>query len=388
MKKNIVITILIFLFVLTVFLVIATVGYNGDTANQTGKGESNVNKEPEITSRPEDIPFINAALRSYFLLKDGEELTDEMLSEVKSISISPAIYGVNREGYYLLDVYINGDKEYGGVLERRIEKARLDVIFDSVRNDPSVPQLVMKRFDAFYSLKDPGSEILTTVIQQMLEQYPESAHTPLYVLAKDLKFSEASELVDYFYKYTNFFEMKFFKIGEAIDGELLSCYTNLETVTTFGIEIENPPEGVEVKVDKYRNVTYINSIEVFGKYDLIERIEIQNSHDSYVLTYDPLAVNGETEGYESSTLMSIIDQCVRPFYDNCIITDDLQKYKLDKASEPAKYTLVLKNGVEYTVLVSGDGNFRMFEGDDRVYPCNGRDGNLLKRSLESLKKTQ
>lgn len=349
-----------------------------DSGESEGKGEGG-NTE-KITSKPEDIPFINAALRSYFLLKDGEELTDEMLSEVKSISISQATYTHQKEGYYLLDVYINGDNRYGGAVELIVEKSRHEAVLEQLIREEA-PQIAKKRFDAYYLLKDPSNETLDHVKQQILEEYPISATTPLYVLTTDIKEREIDELASFMAQYTDFFDDKYIKTDEKLDGSLLSCYPNLEEIFVQGVKLENAPDGVRVLRSEIDTALFNQTDK-----DSVEKINVTNEYGSYVLRYDYTdklyTVNGKSDGYDQKLLADIFVSCIQRVGKWVAVADDPAEYKLDAASAPVRYTVTRNDGAEYTLRVNQAGGYRMFDGDSLVYTF---DSSQLLRSVEELR---
>lgn len=385
-KAGKIITIISVLFIVALIAVGAFVVLSGnapDGDGQGGNGDGSVDggNTVTVTSKPEDIPAVNAALRSYFLLKDGEELTEDMLAEVKSISISQAPYTYQKEGYYILDVYINGDKNYGGAVERRIEKFRFEAILEQL-NKEEVPQLVKRRFEAFFILKDPEESGITEYIkQQILAEYPETAQTPIYLLTTDIKQREINELAEHFATYTNAFDDKYVKADEKIDGSLLSCYPNLKDLFVQGIKLENAPDGVEVLRSEIDTALFNQTDR-----DSVEKITVTNEHGSYVLRYDYTdklyTVNGKSDGYDQELLCIIFDSCINGFVDWEAVMSDPSEYKLDAASAPVRYTVTRNDGAEYALLVNRVGEYRMFEGDCLVYTF---DSSQLLRSVEELK---
>ena len=70
------------------------------------------------------IYAVDSAIRSYYGLKEDQPLTVQMLEGVYSLRISLTSYTYEREGYTLVDVTVNGNEQYGGVLENCMTEDR------------------------------------------------------------------------------------------------------------------------------------------------------------------------------------------------------------------------------------------------------------------------
>ena len=65
--------------------------------------------------------------------------------------------------------------------------------------------LIPKKMEAFYALRDPNDESLSNSSKQyILEQYPESAITPIYVFVPDAKPKEINEWSRIFFEYARY----------------------------------------------------------------------------------------------------------------------------------------------------------------------------------------
>ncbi len=78
----------------------------------------------------------------------------------------------------------------------RFEEMILGVIRPKVESKDA-PQIVQKRFEAFYMLQDPSSTAVESIKQDMIDKYPLCETTPLYVLTEDIKTREIAELEEF-----------------------------------------------------------------------------------------------------------------------------------------------------------------------------------------------
>jgi len=230
-------------------------------------------------------------------------------------------------------------------------------------------------------LKDPSNETLDHVKQQIIEQYPISATTPIYVLTTDIKEREIDELASFMAQYTDFFDNKYVKTDAKIDGALLSCYPNLEKIFVQGVKLENAPDGVRVLRSEIDTALFNQTDK-----DSVEKINVTNEYGSYVLRYDYTdklyTVNGKSDGYDQELLAVIFSSCIQSVGKWVAVADDPAEYKLDAASAPVRYTVIRNDGAEYTLLVNQVGEYRMFDGDCLVYTF---DSSQLLRSVEELR---
>ena len=101
--------------------------------------------------------------------------------------------------------YTLGRQEANYLVPKMISKARYEkVILGPVMaayESGAAGEMVKRKFDAFFILKDPANEPVEAVKQQMLKEYPQSKETPLYVLAGDIQTREITELEEYIKTY-------------------------------------------------------------------------------------------------------------------------------------------------------------------------------------------
>lgn len=313
------------------------------------------------------LPPLREALVAHFCLSSEDELTSEMLAEVTEIDISPATHKTSKEGYTLFDVYINGDKNYGGALEKRMIKPRYEAMFKQVTEHRDVTNFEKNCFYRFYMEKDLSATALDILKEEMLRDYPETADHSIYVLSQDIVAREANDLVHIIEKYTDYFDSKFIKNGHVIDGSVFSLFPNLAKAKLVGIEADSvPAEANVLLIFPYAR----------AKHDDISKIEITNAYGSYTLTYNKdselYCIDGESAGYDTELLSHIYNIFVTVMSDGTLdyTPSEITQAEIEnmKNGIAAKCTVTLTNGDVHSVLIASNGKW-MIHKDNIVYPC-------------------
>ena len=177
--------------------------YTGEIACYDKKSEQILFSNPyDVSTCDNKSDAIKHQLMSQIVLKysDTTGNTKTMYSYVEAaingqINVKYIKNGIRIE-------YTLGRQEANYLVPRMITKERFEkMILNVINENPDTPQLVKKRFDAFFMPKDPESETLTTVIDQMYEQYPITKKFPIYVLTTDIKTREIAELEEFIKTY-------------------------------------------------------------------------------------------------------------------------------------------------------------------------------------------
>ena len=375
------------------------VGCLNDSPNDDNDDDDDTNtteneQEYSLDALRENYPPIYEALISYFRIDEGE-VTEEMLAKVESINIESTPYSYEKDGYTLYDVCINGDRNYGGILEQRMTVDRYETMMQQLK-DNNASQFILTRFLAFYNEKNCEKAKTEEAKQEMLRDYPECVEGPLYVLSTDIKHREEDELVNFLANFTDCLNNKYLSNGTVIDGNMCYAFPNLKKLRLREMEVTNAPRTITVSKFTPLNATAND----------IGKIEIQNSHCTYTLTYssetDSYFINGVSNIYDQDKLNSIFDIFLN-------FSGKIPQYKITpqrktnmlKNENTVTATVTLKNGESYKMhvniylLMNNDRNDTteyfsfdvLYDSDDRIYPHGDKDPNwnMILKDISELK---
>ena len=222
----------------------------GNTAPDTSN-RSDISAPSYTADDAKKIPAVYEALRAHFRLGEGEELTEEMLAEVTSISISPSKWNSKISGYCLVDVIINGDDKFCGAMPIYMEESTHANLLKQLK-DKHTPTEQISAFNMWYVSIDPHTEGITDSEKYaLLTQYPECASGAIRVLNADVPNDTMLWIFEYLYASTSYFENKQVKTNCDFDSSLFVCYPNLKNLELFGFGLDGKaPDGVEVLITK------------------------------------------------------------------------------------------------------------------------------------------
>lgn len=184
------------------------------------------------------IYAVDSAIRSYYGLKDDEALTVQMLEGVYSLRISATSYTYEREGYTLVDVTVNGNEQFGGVLENCMSEDRFYELYLSCA-DGEIELPVGKGGKSTVDLKKSMRAFYVDGTKTTL---PDGSESTTFILSSDILLREKNILV-YGLAEQGLIDRKFIE-GNAVDLSRLACLSKLEHLTLCGIDMEGKREGL------------------------------------------------------------------------------------------------------------------------------------------------
>lgn len=181
---------------------------------------------------------VDSAIRSYYGLTEEESLTVRMLEGVHSIRISATSYTYDREGYTLVDVTVNGNEQFGGVLENCMTEKRFLELY-SACTDGDIELPVGKGGKSIIDLK---KSLRAFYVDGSGMALADGSKAGTYVLSGDIMLREKNIIV-YGLAEQGIIDGKFLE-GNAVDLNKLSCLPKLEHLTLCGVEAEGIRDGL------------------------------------------------------------------------------------------------------------------------------------------------
>ena len=191
------------------------------------------------------ILSVDSAIRSYYGLTEEEALTVQMLEGVYSLRISATSYTYEREGYTLVEVTVNGNEQFGGVLERCVTESRFSELYAScTEEEVELPfgkggkstVNLKKSLESFYVFSENVN-------------LADGRETNVYILSGDIVLREKNSIV-YGLAELGLIDEKFI-LGREVDLSRFDCLPKLEHLILCGIDAKGSRDGLMLHQENF-----------------------------------------------------------------------------------------------------------------------------------------
>ena len=177
--------------------------YTGEVACYDKRSEQTISSNPyDVYTCTNKSETVRQQLVSQILL-DYSDLTgnSKTMSSYEAAALNGQINVKVIKGGIRVE-YTMGREEANYLVPRMISKERYEKLIKGVLEaNPDTPRLVKNRFDAFYIEKNPETETLQSLKDEMIKEYPITKKMPVYVLSTDIVTREIAELEEFIKTY-------------------------------------------------------------------------------------------------------------------------------------------------------------------------------------------
>lgn len=283
-----------------------------ETSAESGKpnGEEYGDEHGKLAKEAEaELPdYILEAIRAYYGLEIGEELTDKQVASVEKITVDHI--AMSREGEYCIDATINGSELYGIGIFRgayikkdRFENSYMDKVDEFLNDDDLDLNNVydLNTFLSYYVLRDPDdTDLSEKEKEEMLKDFSiVKTEGAVYWLDEAAAYAEITRLLA---TYDLFSDVEHTVDSATLDLSCLEVLPNLEKVECENyFVIENSPVKVTyTECDNYaghpkggENITWSvdgDVLNITGSGEMWNLID----DEGYIISNAPWWTNAET----------------------------------------------------------------------------------------------